>query len=151
MLLMQSTIPCAPITCVCSQTEQSLRISCRTQTMDDVEVTPAEPHRTPKAGRPHGHPRVTCLSTWSNGLKPCNSCACRSGRWASQGANRRSIAENCRSNKRTGVRRSTHHDMCTKAREPISETQKQRTMTDKTKTILPDFSPSVCSEVLETG
>ena len=50
--------------------------SSRTQT--DVEVVP---HRTPKAGI--SNPPA---STWSNGLKPCNSCACRSGRWASQGA-----------------------------------------------------------------
>ena len=46
--------------------------------MDDDEVVPAEPHRTPKApyieaSSLHAHPRITCLSTclstWSNGLK----------------------------------------------------------------------------------
>ena len=110
MLLMQSTIPCAPSTGICSHTAQSLRISSRTQT-DDVEVVPARPHRTPKAGNLESSSRshVLAPATISN----LATRACRSGRWASQGANRRNAAEICRSNKRKGIRRSTHHDMRT--------------------------------------
>ena len=46
MLLMQSTIPCAPITGICSQTAQSLRISSITQTTVDAEVLPAKPEHS---------------------------------------------------------------------------------------------------------
>ena len=68
-ILMQSRIPCAPITGICSHTAQSLRISCRTQTMDDVE-----PRKTPKGLVSRILQPVTRLSTWSNCLKPFNSC-----------------------------------------------------------------------------
>ena len=103
--------------------EASSKTSCRTQVMGEAVVPPQA--KTDTTQRTHSQCAKVfncltmadavgdkCLSTWSNGLKPCNSCACRCGGWASRGANRRNAAEICRSNKRTGVRRSTHHDMC---------------------------------------
>ena len=67
--------------------------SSRTQTTN-VEVVP---HRTSKAGISNPPAYIdTRLSTWSNGLKPCNSWQMGlTGRYT-----RGNVAENCRSNKR---------------------------------------------------